>query len=71
MRSMRRAASPSSSAPVTTTTLSASCVGVPQIVRGAVAQKASVPGGKSLAAQPPASVPVASNLRPSGSPAAA
>ena len=33
---------------------------------GAVAQVAAVPGGKSLAAQPPASVPVASNFRPAG-----
>ena len=39
-------------------------VGVPQRVRGAVAQTASVPDGKSLAVQPSASVPVASNLMP-------
>ena len=46
-------------------------VGVPQTVRGAVAHEASVPGGKSPAAQPPASVPVASNFRPRPSPATA
>ena len=71
MRSASRPTSPSASVAETTTTLSTARVGVPQIVRGAVAQRAAVPEGKSLAAQPPASVPVASNLRPSGSPAAA
>ena len=41
-------------------------VGVPHTVRGAVAQEAAVPGGKSAAAQPSASAPVASNFRPAG-----
>ena len=41
-------------------------VGVPHTVRGAVAQVAAVPGGKSLAVQPLASVPVASNFSPAG-----
>ena len=46
-------------------------LGVPQTVRGAVAQVAAVPVGKSLAAQPSGSVPVASNFRPAGRPVAA
>ena len=45
-------------------------VGVPQIVRGAVAQVAAVPVGKSAAVQPPGSVPVASNFRPASRPEA-
>ena len=43
----------------------APAAGMPHTVRGAVAQVA-VPGGKSAAVQPPASVPVASNFRPAG-----
>ena len=45
-------------------------VGVPQMVRGVVAQVAAVPVGKSDAVQPPASVPVASNFSPAGRPVA-
>ena len=70
-RNMTLAVSPSSSVAVATTTLTMLRRGVPQTVRGAVAQDGPVPGGKSPAAQPPASAPVASNLRPAGSPAMA
>ena len=45
--------------------------GVPQSVRGALAHAGAVPAGKSPAAQPSASAPVASNLRPNASPGTA
>ena len=69
MRNCTEAVSPSSSSAETTTMLTTLRVGVPHTVNGAVAQVAAVPGGKSLAVQPPASVPETSSFRPAGRPA--